>query len=236
MITDANLDISIIIFEEIRKFLGKNTGVKLLALGYTDIILSEESLARIQSRIVVNGDAVFTILADAQGKRFVKFDPVSFYSLFGFETTFIDYFDPAPQALKIDLNQPIDPEFHQAFDAVIDGGTAEHCFNIAQVMANMSLCVRVGGILSQGNPLFSMNHGFYNFSPVFYEKFYEKNGFTLLNAWTLQNTSSGLMLWGGFPASSHEALMLGERGGDYFVNTFARKDTHVEPVLWPSQY
>ncbi|MBF0269682.1 MAG: class I SAM-dependent methyltransferase [Alphaproteobacteria bacterium] len=237
MLTEANADFSIFVFEQIHKLLGVNKGIKLLALGYTDILLSERVLMTLSSRMTDKSPIGAEIAEEnekGEGRR-LRLNPTAFYRLFGFETTFIDLYDPSPDALKIDLNEPIPQDFHQKFDAVIDGGTIEHCFNVAQAIANMALATRVGGVATNGNPLFALNHGFYNMNPIFYEKFYEANGFEMCSSFVCQHNSSGLQIWNGFPPDSRTLLMCGERGCEYMVNVFAKKIRHCAKVTWPSQ-
>jgi 2-polyprenyl-3-methyl-5-hydroxy-6-metoxy-1,4-benzoquinol methylase len=70
----------------------------------------------------------------------------------------------------VDLNYPED--WPEKYDVVIDGGTAEHCFNVGQVFANILSAVRPdGGIVVHVNPLNMMNHGFWNISPTAYADF-----------------------------------------------------------------
>jgi hypothetical protein len=73
----------------------------------------------------------------------------------------------------VDLNYPED--WPEKYDVVIDGGTAEHCFNVGQVFANILSAVRPdGGIVVHVNPLNMMNHGFWNISPTAYADFYRR--------------------------------------------------------------
>lgn len=78
-----------------------------------------------------------------------------------------------------DFNVPLPQEHYQAFDAVIDGGSIEHIFDIRQVLENYMNLVKVGGhvfICTNANNL--CGHGFYQFSPeFFYRVFSEANGF-----------------------------------------------------------
>jgi SAM-dependent methyltransferase len=78
-----------------------------------------------------------------------------------------------------DLNVAIEPLLHRTFDAVFDGGTLEHLFDIKQVLSNYMNLVKVGGslfICTNANNL--CGHGFYQFSPeFFYRVFTEANGF-----------------------------------------------------------
>lgn len=78
-----------------------------------------------------------------------------------------------------DLNQPLPDAWAGQFDAVIDGGTIEHIFDVKQVLTNYMRLAKVGGgvfICTNANNL--CGHGFYQFSPeFFYRVFSEENGF-----------------------------------------------------------
>jgi hypothetical protein len=80
-----------------------------------------------------------------------------------------------------DLNRPIPQDLRRQFDAVIDGGSLEHIFDIRQVLANYMNMVKVGGhlfIMTTANNL--CGHGFYQFSPeLFYRVFGDANGFAV---------------------------------------------------------
>jgi hypothetical protein len=78
-----------------------------------------------------------------------------------------------------DFNTPIPHVYHQLFEAVFDGGTMEHIFDIKQVLSNYMALPKIGGdvhICTNANNL--CGHGFYQFSPeFFYRVFSEANGF-----------------------------------------------------------
>lgn len=78
-----------------------------------------------------------------------------------------------------DLNQPVGPEFEQRFDAVIDGGTLEHVFDVSTALANLMRMARIGGVVYLANPANNLcGHGFYQFSPeLMFRVFREQTGF-----------------------------------------------------------
>ena len=75
----------------------------------------------------------------------------------------------------IDLNMP-NPTCNK-YDLIIDNGTLEHCFNVAQGFANIARMLKPGGICFHMNPANLVGHGFWNFSPCTYFDFYQLNGF-----------------------------------------------------------
>lgn len=77
-----------------------------------------------------------------------------------------------------DLNQPLTHE--QQYDTVLDYGTSEHVFNVAQALQNIiSLCAP-GGQIIHALPADNCNgHGFWQFSPeLFFSLYSERNGFS----------------------------------------------------------
>jgi SAM-dependent methyltransferase len=91
-----------------------------------------------------------------------------------FYAAFLDYsdlvsidFHGTPAARAIDLNHPV--ELGRRFDIVIDSGTAEHVFNVAQFFRTCHEVTAPGGLMLHNNPFRGwLEHGFYNFNPTFY--------------------------------------------------------------------
>jgi hypothetical protein len=80
-----------------------------------------------------------------------------------------------------DMNTPVPTDWHGRYDAVIDGGSLEHIFNIPTAFANLANMLKVGGTIFINTPANNMmGHGFYQFSPeLMFRIFSEVNGFTL---------------------------------------------------------
>jgi hypothetical protein len=91
-----------------------------------------------------------------------------------FYSAFLDYreivaidFHGTPAAQPIDLNHPVN--LGRRFDIVIDGGTAEHVFNVHQFFKTCHDMTLPGGLMLHNNPFRGwLEHGFYNFNPTFY--------------------------------------------------------------------
>ena len=85
-------------------------------------------------------------------------------------------FHGGPDALKLDLNQPID--LGRRFDVVMNLGTVEHVFNVARAMATIHDHTRPGGLMLHGMPLTGwLEHGFYSFNSTFYFDLARANGY-----------------------------------------------------------
>jgi SAM-dependent methyltransferase len=99
-------------------------------------------------------------------------------------TTFLTAIDASGYegaAIVHDMNTPIPRDLDQSFDAVIDGGSLEHIFNVAVALANLMRLARVGGRVFIGTPGNNLcGHGFYQFSPeLMFRVFTEDRGFRL---------------------------------------------------------
>ncbi len=88
----------------------------------------------------------------------------------------IDKFDWDKPVFQHDLNHPVQEDLHDRFNLVLDGGAAEHVFDVRQVMANIVAMTKVGGSVIHIASL-RPDHGFYSFSPCLFFDFYKANGF-----------------------------------------------------------
>lgn len=78
----------------------------------------------------------------------------------------------------VDLNYPADLG---EYDAVLDHGTIEHCFNVGTAALNLAGAVAEGGIIIHSLPMNGYNHGFYSFSPTWFHDLYSPaSGFDLV--------------------------------------------------------
>lgn len=80
-----------------------------------------------------------------------------------------------------DMNNPIDKEFYEQYDVVLDSGTLEHVFNFPTAIKNCMNLTKVGGHfigIYPANNFFG--HGFYQFSSeLFYRTLTPENGFEI---------------------------------------------------------
>lgn len=109
-----------------------------------------------------------------------EIDAYDFFKLIGFgEIHAIDFDESDGADILFDLNQQTVPrELQRRFDYVLDGGTLEHVFNIAQAMQNVSGMVKDDGYVIHLSPVGGyIDHGFYSFSPTFFTDFYTQNGY-----------------------------------------------------------
>ncbi|MGR3572155.1 hypothetical protein [Brevirhabdus sp.] len=65
-----------------------------------------------------------------------------------------------------DLNDPVPDELKNQFGLIVDGGTLEHVFDVAQAMDNVAEMLMPGGRFVSFTPFNGYpGHGFYQFSP-----------------------------------------------------------------------
>jgi hypothetical protein len=84
-----------------------------------------------------------------------------------------------------DLNKPVPTEWHERYDAVIDGGTLEHVFDFPTALASALQMVRQGGHYLAMTPANGdLGHGFYQFSPeLLFRALSPGHGFEVEAAW-----------------------------------------------------
>jgi len=88
-------------------------------------------------------------------------------------------FHGTPAAQPLDLNYPVN--LSRRFDMVIDGGTAEHVFNVFQFFKNCHDLTEPGGLMMHNNPFRGwIEHGFYSFNPTFYWDLADANRYEIL--------------------------------------------------------
>jgi hypothetical protein len=123
-----------------------------LSLGYPDLLPPKDEVQKITGVGSTDAKDVFKTLKC-----------VDFYKHKGVDET-------------VDLCEPVDLG---RYDLVIDPGTIEHCFNVAQAFKNAAQAVKVGGHIFHIGSLSMVNHAFYSFSPTLFYDFYKTNGFEI---------------------------------------------------------
>jgi hypothetical protein len=158
---------------------------RILSLGYPDILASPASLENI-----FGGEIMSKVGSRADSAQILRWhnagsvtnnvaEATALFAALGFELDVLDLVQARGGEILQDLNEPIPASMHERYAAVIDAGTLEHCFNIAQAATNVASAVALGGFVMHGNPLNMYNHGFYNLNPTWYHDFYAANGFTV---------------------------------------------------------
>ncbi len=100
---------------------------------------------------------------------------------------FLDYhsidINGAYDSFKFDLNKDISQtyKFNEEFDLVINNGTGEHVFNQYSVFLNMHNITKKNGLMLNILPFVDwINHGFYNFNPIFFADLAASNSYKIM--------------------------------------------------------
>lgn len=163
-----------------------NKRYRMISLGYPDIIANKDTLNRI-----FGYDVCQNVKYHSDSASIIKWHNASditegipnadeVFNELGFDLDIIDIVKARGDERIVDLNTPLPDDLKEQYDLLIDAGTIEHCFNIAQAIKNISEMVNVGGYIFHINPLSLVNHGFYNLNPTFYYDFYLENGFEVV--------------------------------------------------------
>jgi SAM-dependent methyltransferase len=140
----------------------KQAGAKfdrILTIGRLRLYISPKALQRLANQHGVEFDRRLWSEGDYAETFFKVF-------LGSSEVDSLDYNQYEGCRILHDMNEPVAIDFHERYDAVIDGGSLEHVFNFPVAIANCMNMVKPLGRLF----VFTMcnnhaGHGFYQFSP-----------------------------------------------------------------------
>jgi hypothetical protein len=207
---------------------------RILSLGYPDILALPEQLAELFGPQLL---PAFQYREDsaqiARWHGLPETAPIveaqNFFALLGYDLEVLDVVEARGGEMVHDLNQPLPLQLHRRYALVIDPGTLEHCFNIAQAAKNVAEVVASGGCVFHGNPMNMYNHGFYNLNPTWYHDFYAANGFSvqLLEGVVNQVSQPGRF---NVPRTTRFGAVPPESS----LYVLARRVADV-PVRWPTQ-
>ena len=86
-------------------------------------------------------------------------------------------------SLPFDLNLDLIEEYkyHEVYDLVINNGTGEHIFNQYSLFKNIHQLCEKGGIMLHILPFIDwINHGFYNYNPIFFADLAASNNYQII--------------------------------------------------------
>jgi hypothetical protein len=158
-------------------------GGRACAAGYPDLLVRPEQLRRLMgeeraARVGTREDSAAILAWHALTDWTDEvFDSDDVFQELGYSLDVVDIKPVRGGEIIVDLNQPLPQELAAKFDLIVDTGTCEHCFNIAQAAINLASMLRPQGVIIQAMPLNSFNHGFYNVNPTWFHDFYPANGF-----------------------------------------------------------
>lgn len=210
-------------------------GLRALSLGYPDLLASREQLLAIfgpaaEAGLRARGDS--DAVNRWHGTSAVLptiFDTTAFFGGLGVRLDCVDINPTRGHERVLDLNHPLPDDLRGIYYLVLDFGTLEHCFNVAQAMKNVAEALSDGGCVIHINPLNRFNHGFYNLNPTFYADFYAQNGFDLLY---LTGLSGPVMNIEMFDLPPFERFKEAPRDSNVLV--VARR-SQPRAVVWPKQ-
>ena len=184
-----------------------NTGrrPRVLLLGYPDILASPQSLA--QAGVALNWEAiekrpprearqVWILAGRYELAHLPMLEARALFRQLGGEPTISDAIASGLEDIILDLNKPVeDTSLLGAFDLIVDPGTLEHCFNIAQAFDNVDRMLAPDGFIYHEAAAAFPNHGFWSISPTAFFDFYEQRGYRLGRAyyWDGAVDSDGLI-------------------------------------------
>jgi hypothetical protein len=206
-----------------------------LLLAYPDLVVPRAALAQ-----VIGEEALATLAqrSDAaatweyHGLRGVGdplYESLAVLARLGVDATVVDAAKLRGMERVVDLNFPLPADLKRGFDVVVDTGTCEHCFNVAQAFVNACDALDVEGMLVHAAPLTRINHGFWSFNPTIYPDFFEANGFELQMLTGVTGTiAEGFRPFNVDPFARFEA----PPGAALYVVAQRRE---VRPLQWPVQ-
>jgi hypothetical protein len=172
------MGLNVLMLDAITKLKGSG---KALSAGYPDVLVPTKFVKQITGKdIPARPDSQEII----NWHRLTIEDipcSISLFKELGYSLEVIDIHASRGVEKVVDLNQPVD-YWQGLYDLVIDPGTIEHCFNVAQAAMNLASMVKVGGYIIHSLPMSTFNHGFYNINPTWVHSFYGQNGFKVEKA------------------------------------------------------
>ncbi len=167
---------------EIIKFLqeAREKGIKgktLAMMGKQDILVEWDPFMKTVKNLGFRYDPV--IADKIKGQR--NINAFDLFHMFGFEeVNAVDRSGYEGADIIFDLNDTLPGSLRKRFDYVINGGTLEHVFDVANAMKNMSEMVKDNGMIMHIAPAAGwVDHGFYSISPTFFQDYYSANGFMI---------------------------------------------------------
>jgi SAM-dependent methyltransferase len=141
-----------------------------------------------------------------------------------------------------DMNEPLPEILHGQYDAVIDGGTLEHVFNVPIAFRNAMDAVKVGGHFFAFLPANNWcGHGFYQYSAeFFYRVFSAENGFKVIRLMVAPVFGGGRWLDGpafevADPTMIGDRVHISGRGELSFLLQARKIESRAAFSRWPQQ-
>lgn len=211
--------------------------VKLLSLGYPDLLVQEAVMQQMAQEIWGAPMTNFETTKLAEDGESISrwhrwkepiYDTTEVLRRFYIYPEYIDIHASRGVERVVDLNveSSLGPT---SYDIILDPGTLEHCFNIGVAWKNVWSSLKTGGYLIHTNPVTMMNHGFYNLNPTAYHDVYTQNGGELLTCKGLVGPLDGRQSVDLPPTSRFMT-------GDHEITSLiVAKKTIEQEFKWPTQ-
>lgn len=235
-----------------RYLMAPKKNIRIAFLGYTDLMLTETDWMNLKvTQSKLQNRPNWKNLVKIHGRQDVTVVPTlssALEAILGekIDLTVFDFTKYEGLEVEWDFNYPIPDEYIGKFDIVIDGGTCEHIFNIAQALSNVNLMLSKNGVAFHGGPLCWPNHGFYGYNPTLFADFYEANNCEIielfLSASYLSTDGKRKSLTVDVPKyerftmrqlAAHDINLLKL---EYNLNTFVQKKSNNINIKYPIQY
>lgn len=205
-------------------------GSRVASMGYPDILASAKTIEGILGsnayKVKYRKDSESICKRHGMNYHLVP-DSECLFNLMGAQLDVFDVVNERGCEIIADLNYPIPDKHLQQYDVVMDVGTLEHCFNIAQAGMNMAGLLRKDGCIFHENPFNWGNHGFYGLNPTWYYDFYTQNGFEVEDCRLLPREGNGIK---DIPLTDRFSFIKGEAN---LYACAARKE--VKELCYPVQ-
>lgn len=161
---------------------------RVLMLGYPDILATEKTFSRLNlpvawESILKRSDAA--AVWKGHGRDFGDYpmcESKALIKALGASSMILDAIRWGEEDEIVDLNLPLSDTMKSRlgqFDIIIDPGTVEHCFNVAQAFLSIVDLLAPSGFVYHQAAVAFPNHGFWSLSPTAFFDFYESRRFTL---------------------------------------------------------
>jgi len=157
-------------------------------LGYPDILVLEQTFSNLNLSIdwseIPKRKSSRDIWSN-HGRDFGDYpmcESKALLNAFGSDCVVLDALSWGGEDFVVDLNLPLSEGQRVelgSFDLIIDPGTVEHCFNIAQAFLNIERLLAPSGFIYHQAAVAFPNHGFWSISPTAFFDFYDSRNFVL---------------------------------------------------------
>ena len=161
---------------------------KILFLGYPDVLATEKTFSNLNLSVdwlSISKRKDSKEVWRGHGRDHGDYpmcESKALINAFGADCVVLDAIRWGGEDFVVDLNLPLSAELTNqlgVFDLIVDPGTVEHCFNIAQAFINITNLIAPSGFVYHQAAVAFPNHGFWSLSPTAFFDFYESRNFVL---------------------------------------------------------